>query len=118
MNREDIETVIKVFAEATFLHHLKHFAVRCRDQADINLDRLFRTDRVHFAFLQCAEELYLNVERQLADLIKEKRAATCFLELARMFFRSAGEGTLLMAEQNAFDEIFRNGTAVHGHERL
>lgn len=34
MDREDIETVIKVFAEAAFLHHLKHVAVRRRDQAE------------------------------------------------------------------------------------
>ena len=64
------------------------------------------------------KQLHLHLHRQVADLVKEQRAAVGIGELAGMFFGGAGKGALLMAEENAFDQIVRDGAAIDGDERL
>ena len=49
---------------------------------------------------------------------RNKRAAMGLFELARLVFQRAGEGSLDVPEQLAFDQFFRNGGAVDFHERL
>ena len=60
----------------------------------------------------------LRRQWKLANLIKEQRAAAGFDEFAGVAFGGAGERALLMAEQNGFDEIVRDRTAIHCHERF
>ena len=84
----------------------------------LTLTGLLGADRIDLAFLQRAQQLHLRVERQFADFVEEQRAAIGFLELADALVDGAGEGALLVAEQDAFDEIFRDGAAVDGDERL
>ena len=112
----DIQAVIQILAELAGLHHLDHVAVGGRDQADIDLDGFPRTDRIDLAFLDGAQQFHLHVERQFRHFIEEQRAAVGFLKFADMLAGGAGEGAFLMAEENAFDQVFRNGAAVDGDE--
>ena len=73
---------------------------------------------IDLAFLQRAQQLDLRVERQLADLVEEQRAAVGFLELADALVDGAGERALLVAEQDALDQVLGDGAAVDGDERL
>ena len=78
---------------------------------------LFRAaDWIDLAFLNGAQELDLRVQRQFADLVEEKRAAIGLDELADVFVGRAGEGALLVAEQDRFDEILRQRPAIDGDE--
>ena len=56
--------------------------------------------------------------RQLADLVEEERAAMGLAELADVLVGGAGEGALLVAEEDAFDEIVGDGAAIDGDEGL
>ncbi len=115
-DREDVEAIVEVFAELAVLDLLDHVAVGCRDEAEIDFHRPLGADRIDLTFLQSAEQLHLGFERQLADLIEKERAAVGFLEFAGTFIDSARERPLFMAEQNAFDQIFWDRTAVDGDE--
>ena len=56
--------------------------------------------------------------RQVADLVEEQRAFVGRLDLADGLLDRAGEGAALVAEQLAFQQVFRDGAAVDGDERL
>ena len=82
------------------------------------LDRALGADGIDLAVLQGAEQLHLHVERQLADLVEEERAAVGLDELAGPLLGGAGEGALLVAEQDALDEVLGDGAAIDGDEGL
>ena len=104
---EHVQAVIKVFAEVAFARHHRQVAVGGGDDAHIDLDRALGADRIDFAFLQRAQQLDLHVQAQFADLVQEQGAAIGFLEFAQMLVGGAGEGAFLMAEQDGFDQVFR-----------
>ena len=57
------------------------------------------------ALLEHPQQLGLQLERQVADLVEEQRAAVGQLEAARPSRRDgAGEGALLVAEQLALEQ--------------
>ena len=55
-------------------------------------------DPFELAFLQDAQELGLQLQRQIADLVEKHCAAMSELELALLQLMGAGEGAFLMAE--------------------
>ena len=79
---------------------------------------MLAADRIDLAVLQGAQQLHLGVERQLADLVEEQRALIGFDEFADALLDGAGEGALLVAEQDALDQILRDGAAIDGDEGL
>ena len=84
----------------------------------VDLDRLARADRLDLALLDRAQQLDLRGQRQLADLVEEQRAAVGLDELAGVAFGRAGEGALLVAEQDRLDEIVGDRAAIDRDERL
>src|SRR5262249_6790199 len=63
-------------------------------------------------FLEHAKQLGLQLERQLADLVEEDRAAVCQLEASSLRDVRAGEGASFAAEQLALDQRRRQRAAV------
>jgi hypothetical protein len=61
-------------------------------------------DALELLLLQHAQQLHLRVERQLAHLVEEERAAVRQLEAADALLQRAGERALLVAEQLALDD--------------
>jgi putative protease len=59
----------------------------------------------------------LRYHAHVADLVEKERAAVRLLELAPSHLGGPGEGTSLVAEQLALDELLRNGGAVDLDER-
>ena len=88
------------------------------DDAHVDGDRLGAADAAHLARLERAQELRLQLERQLADLVEEERAAVGALEGAGDAGDGAGEGAALVAEELALDQRRRHGAAVDDDERL
>ena len=70
----DVEAVVEVLAEAPGADLLFEDAVGRGDDADVDLLRLAVADAEDDALLQRAQELHLQVQRQLADLVEEERA--------------------------------------------
>ncbi len=63
--------------------------MRGRDQPDVDLDGRLAPDRIDLAILHGTQQLDLHVERQVADLVEEKRAANAPRRTCRYAFRSA-----------------------------
>ncbi len=99
-----MQAIIEVFAEAAGAHELDQIAVRGGDQAEIDFHGFARADGVDLAVLQRAQQLHLRVHRQFADLVEEQGAAIGLDELADLFLAGAGEGALLVAEQDRLHE--------------
>ncbi len=74
-------------------------------------------DPAEFALLEHAQKLHLQLDRHVADLVEEERAAAGGLEAADAAFVGAGERAALMAEELAFEEVARDRRAVQRHER-
>ncbi len=79
---------------------------------------LAAADALDHALLQEAQQLGLQRQRHVADLVEKQRAAVGELELAGRLPHRAGEGALLVAEQLALEQRFRDGRAVDRDERL
>lgn len=62
------------------------------------------------------EKLGLEIGAHLADLVEHQRALIGRLELADLAFRRPGERPLLMPEQLAGEEVFREGGAIQADE--
>src|SRR5213079_3622399 len=92
--------------------------IRCRDHADVDLDRLAAGDALEPLVLEDAQDLGLELERHVADLVEEQRAAVGELELAFLLLGRAGERALLVAEQLALEQTLRDGGAVDRDVRL
>src|SRR5439155_17571771 len=112
MDGEDVQAVVEVFAEALLLDQASEVAVRRGDQADVDLDRPGATDTLELLLLEDPEELRLEVERDLADLVEEERAAMGHLEAADLLRDGPGERAPLVTEELTLEEPRRDGRAV------
>ena len=115
---DDVEPVIEILAEAAGGDLVGEAAVGGGDDADVDGLGDAAADALDLAGLERAEQFDLGVERQLADLVEEDGRAVGILEAADMAVEGAGEGALLMAEQDRFDEIGGDGAAIDGVELL
>src|SRR4030095_15941830 len=86
-------------------------------QPNIDANRSGRSEPLEFLFLQDAQELRLQLQRNVADLVEEERAAVRQLEATEFLRDGAGERALLVPEQLAFEKAGRNGRAVELDER-
>ena len=72
---DDAEAIVKVFAEFPFRDTLLQVGIGGGQHADINGLRSCLTDRHDFALLEEAEQLRLDIKRQVANLIEKERSA-------------------------------------------
>ena len=118
--RHDAEPVVEVLAELALA---RAWPARSRLVAATTRTstsgRSSTPDALDLAALERAQQLGLQVQRQLADLVEEERAAVRLLEGAPCARRDrAGERALLVAEQLALDELLGDGRAVDRDEGL
>ena len=78
----DAEPVEQVLAEPAGADLVLEVAVGRRDDPDVDLLRLRAADAADLALLERAQQLRLEIERQLAELVEEQRAAVGLLEQA------------------------------------
>ena len=117
LDRDDVDPVVEILAESSFLHRLLEVDVGGGDQAELGLDRLGAADPLDLALLNGAQQLGLEVEPQIADLVEEQRAVRGQLELAQLLAMRAGERAALVAEERALRELARNRGEVDRDER-
>src|SRR5882724_3095838 len=79
---DHVEPIVEVLAEPSGLDLLREIAMRRRDHAYIDLLDLRRTEWLDLAFLEHAQELGLQRQRELADFVDEQRAAVGLHEVA------------------------------------
>ena len=111
-DRKHVEPVVQVATETTLPDFLGQVPIGRRDDADIDVDRARAAQPLDLALLQHAEQLGLELERQLADLVEQNRSPVRQLEAANLRRVRAGEGAALAPEQLALDEVGRQRRAV------
>src|SRR4029077_16882699 len=74
-------------------------------------------DPFEFSFLQHAQQLGLQIERQFPDLVEEDGSPVRHFEAAQLFRERTGKGAFFMAEQLAFDQAGWNSRAINFDER-
>ena len=117
LERDDVEPVVEVLAEPALRDLLGEVAVRRRDHADVDLDRLRAADALELVLLQEAQQLDLDRRRDLADLVEEQRAAVGEREPAVLARHRAGERAALVTEQLALEQRLGERRAVQLDER-
>ena len=81
----------------------------------VDFHRLRAAEPLEDALLQDAEQLHLDVARQVADLVEKQRRMVGRFEPADLPRHGIGERAALVAEQRALDERRRHRRAVHAH---
>ena len=99
LQRDDVEAIEEVFAEAAFAHGFLQIDVGGGDDADVDLNFLYAAEVHEAAILQDAEDLGLHVHAHGADLIEEERAAVGDFEEAFLGGDGRGEGAFDVAEE-------------------
>ena len=77
---------------------------------------LVGTEGADFLVLQDAQELYLGVERHIADFVQEDGTAVGCLKKTDAFVLSTRECSTGVSEKFAFEKVVGNGAAVYCHE--
>ena len=79
-NRERVDAVEQVFAEASVAHEEIERAVRRRDQPEVDGNRSVAAESLESPFLEHAQQLRLRDDREVADLVEEEGALVGHLE--------------------------------------
>ena len=116
-NRKDAQAKIQILPKSAGDDVGFQIAIRGGDHPDVDLARLVVADSLDLPFLQHAQQLALQVERNFADLVEKQRAAVGQLEAADPVLDRAGERSFHMPEELAFKQLARHGGAVHLDQR-
>jgi hypothetical protein len=82
VDRDDAQTVVKVLPEAARPDRLVEVLVRRRDDPRLDRPRAALADPLELPLLEDAQELDLQVERDVPDLVEEDRAPAREIEAA------------------------------------
>src|SRR5215471_8835640 len=101
MDREDVQPIVEVVAEALAVDHLQQVPVGRRDDAHVDFDRPRAAEALELLLLEHPQQFRLELESNLADFIEEESAAIRHLEPAHLLADRPREGAALVAEQLA-----------------
>src|SRR5678815_1593739 len=118
LDGEDVQPVEEIFAQLAALHGLNRHHVGRGEHTDVNGLLVAAAKAAERPLLQHAQQLHLRRRRHLGDLVQEERAAVRQLEAPFAAIGGAGERPLLVAEDFALEQRFRNRGAIDRHERL
>src|SRR5262245_25814788 len=113
---DDVEAVEEVFAEAPLADRVVEVRVGGRDDADVDGHRPRFAERRDLARFEEAEELWLEVESELADFVEEEGAVAGAAYQAGLVAVGSGEGAAAVTEELTFEQVARDGSAVEGDE--
>lgn len=110
--------MIEVLPEAFLLDVLPQIGIGGGENADIGDPAFGGTQGAILPLLQEAQELNLRGRTECVNFIEEQGPAFRFSHEAFFGEGRIRKGPLDMAEQFIFQEVVRQGTTVHGDERL
>src|SRR5688572_32800500 len=102
MDGNHFQSKIKIFAKAFFFDRLVQILIGGGQNAHISLQSLAPADSAVFVVLKHAQQLGLEIERDVADLVEKKCAAVGQLEFSQAPVEGSCERALFMAEELAF----------------
>ena len=118
VDREHVQSIVQILAQAARFHRLLNFHVGCRQDAHVHVDQLAAAQARILMVLQDVQELGLQVGAHFRDFVQEDRALGGQLKLPRLGTHGAGKRALLVAEQFGFEQFAGKRGAIHFDERL
>src|SRR5262245_23836192 len=116
--RRDRHPIEQVLAKTTGDDLRPEILVSRGDQLELDIARLARPKWIQLSAFENAQEVWLQLERHLADLIEKQGPAACRLDFPdHSRAPGARERTVDIPEQLARQNIARQPPAIQGHER-
>jgi len=115
---DDVQSIKQIFAKSSFFEFLAQFPVSGGNHSHVDLNRFAAADGGETLFLENSQEFALQLGRNLAYLIEEKRAAVCRFEAAGAVLDRAGERAFGVTEEFALVKLARDRRAIDADERL
>ena len=109
LNRDDVQTIEKVFAERALADCVLWVAVRRGQHAHVNRNFVRAAEASNLSVFEYAQQLRLKREGHLGDFVQEERAAVRKLEAAEPTRGCSGESAALVAINS--DSISVSGMA-------
>src|SRR5205823_1943395 len=106
--RDDVESIVQVFAKAVLPDLLQQIFVRRGDDAHVDANRVRPIDALELVRLKHAKKLGLHRGRHVADFIEEERPRIGPLELPDLPPHRPRERALLVTEELGLDELAGN----------
>ena len=117
-NRDHVQAVIQVLAEAPLTHQLKQLHVARGDDAHVHFDDLIAAKAHEFAFLNHAQELGLRFRPDRGNFIEKNRALIGDFKEALLRSHGARERAFHVAEELRLEQVHGNRASIDRHERL
>ena len=114
---DDVEPVVQVLAKTSGRDGRRQVGVGRADHAHFHATRGAAAQALELAGLQHAQQLGLALQREIADLVEEQRAAVGRLETSLAHFGRARVGAGFGAEQLGLHQILRQRADVDLDER-
>src|SRR5580698_3841587 len=116
-NRENIETIVEVFAEAAGLHGFLNVHDGGGENAIVFFDHVTTTETRVLMILEDVEKLGLEVRAHLGDFVEEDRALVGEFEFTGLGAVGSGEGALFESEEFRFEEFFADAAFTAYEDR-
>ncbi len=111
LDRHHVQAVEQVLAEAALAHVRSRSRCVAATMRTSTFSARLPPTRGDLVALQHAQQLGLQLERHVADLVEEERAARRLAEASRAALDGAREGALLVAEELALEQLARDRRA-------
>src|SRR5262245_55790279 len=116
-DRKHTKTIKQIEPEAAVGNFPLQIAVGGRDHPDVDTPRDIVAHPLELAFLQHAQQLHLEIERNLSDLVEKQRTAVGELKAADAVADGAGERSTHVTEELALEQLARNRSTVDLDQR-
>src|SRR6202007_936476 len=114
---KNIQSIVEIAAKLLLQNHSFQVTMGRSHNAHIYFLRPTASQAFEFTLLQGAKQLWLQLERDIADFIQEQRSLMCYLKPANLLRDRAGERSPFMAKQFTFEQPGRNGSTIELNER-
>jgi len=114
---EDIQAIVQVLTQSSFANGFFGVAVGGGHHPYIYGDLGFAAETADARIFENAQEFGLGAWGHFGQFVEEEGSALRQLKATGAAFERTGECAFLMAEQLAFHQCFRQGSAINGNER-
>src|SRR6202030_4654277 len=112
MQRTHVQAVAQITAEFFFFDATNQIAIGGGDQPHVHPDRLRASQALELLILQNAQQLGLQLQRNVSNLVEQQSALIRQFQPAELLAYRSSEGSFFVAEQLAFQQSCGNGGAV------
>ena len=111
-DREDTQAIVQITTKLVLSNSLGQITVGGRHQAHIHLNSAIAAQALKFLILQYAEQLGLQLKRNLANFVVKQSSTLGKFQTADLMADGSRESSLFVSEELTFQQAGRNCRAV------